>query len=1501
MYGGQNVNVTLTSTDVQYNTGSEIFSANVTVKNLILQPIGTTDGSTLAPDGVRVFFHSGPTTTSGTGVVTVANQDGTAAFTAPGQPYFQYNEVLENNETSAPKNWQWNVPSTVSTFAFSVYIDAEVEHGGNYVDVQPASVTLAPSGATQTFTGTLRRFTGATLSGPAVTWSSSNPAVASIDENSGVLTTHTEGSVTVTGTSGTASGTADVTVVAPVVGAADSYTATSNIAITHAAVTGPLANDGAPGATVSEVNGSASNVGSWTNTTATGLGGNTGRVKLNADGSFDYDPPPGYTGADQFSYRATRNGSTSAPLTVTVTTSSVSGEIMWFVCDACGGSSNKGTLLDPFTSVSNFRSINGTGGLAPAAGHSVYIRSGTYDALGDNLTMLASQKAYGQGIAASSVYTPDAASHASFSALTAGSPPALTFAGAPMVLLSTNNTLRGFTITTVTGADGIFGSSFGTLTSSSMTVNGGGRALSLTNGTLAGGFEHLSSTGGTNNVALTNVNSSGDLPFGQSGDVFSGASGPAISISGGSISFTRDGSVTQANNAPLLSVSGGHSGTLTFTGMVSATNGTGLQFDNADGGYAFSGTTSLNNTLAPGAINIVNGSTGTFTFGTASFIGNTNTPKGTAFRVNGSTPSVTYSGNMTQATAGQLLVDITNQASGTITFQTGTLQASNGNGINLSNADGTINFNGTTTMVGGDAGVDVVVGSSGTIGFSSLSIASPVGTALNVNASAPNLTVNGSITNNLSRVVDIGNAAAAPCGTINVGASLSASGGSGLRVTQCNAGTITFSSPTQSISTGVNEAVNLLSNTGATIRFTGGALTLGTSTGDAFSATAGGTVTVEGSSNTINSTGGRALNLSLIQIGANGMQFSSVASGGGTNNITAAGLGGTGDLTITGSGTLGGTANGSTAVALSSNTRSISISSGISKSTSGLAVSVSGQSAGTVNLSGTLSCITNCSGISVTGGTGGSVINFSGSTKTINATAPSITVSSNGSSGGSTINFTNGNLQFTSTSGGVNVTSGGTINVTGSGNVLSTTGTGVPLTVTNTNIGVSNMTFQSISSTGGAVNGILLSSTGGGRLIVTGNGGVCTIVTPTCTGGLIQATSGEGISLTSTNDPSFTAMRLINTQGSGIRGTGVTGLTLNNILINGAGDVDNEAGMFFAATAANNLSGTATFSAVTVTAPSDNGVVIQNSSGSLTLNISGSTFQNTQFGQAGVVTGDDLLKLVADGTSSITTTISGSSFSTSENNGIGAYAQGGSAAGSGGTMRLTVGTSTFSGGTAVGNTSGSGIEVGGSLGGTARFNINNNSQITNWTLNGISITGNGNADVQGQIVSNTIGTSTSRSGSYTLEGIRVFATSNALVRATIQSNTVNKTFRQGIVALIDAAAANRLDAHITSNTLPFSPDDTFGATNVQVERRAGTACARVSSNTVQPGSAGLLAIRLLATTGTTVFSQHGMFGSNDVSATSFLQSQNPGTAAASMQAASNTGWNGFSCVNPTLP
>jgi DNA/RNA endonuclease G (NUC1) len=126
LYGGQNQLVRLASTNADSAGG--IFSIDVTVTNLLAnQAIGTLDGTTPHPDGVRVFFVEGPTRTGGSGTVELDSVDGTGIFTSADQPYMQYDEVLAPQQMSAPRKWRFRITPGVETFHFAVLISTEAQ------------------------------------------------------------------------------------------------------------------------------------------------------------------------------------------------------------------------------------------------------------------------------------------------------------------------------------------------------------------------------------------------------------------------------------------------------------------------------------------------------------------------------------------------------------------------------------------------------------------------------------------------------------------------------------------------------------------------------------------------------------------------------------------------------------------------------------------------------------------------------------------------------------------------------------------------------------------------------------------------------------------------------------------------------------------------------------------------------------------------------------------------------------------------------------------------------------------------------------------------------------------------------------------------------------------------------------------------------------------------------------------------------------------------------
>jgi hypothetical protein len=195
--GGQGVNVTLTSSNgaVVLDT----FAIDVTVTNLIPQALGTTNGSSADPAGVRVFFYEEPIATSG-GTVTVANADGSAMFTSGSQPYHQYNGMLEQDATSAVKRWKFHLDGGATTFTFKVLISAAVQYPDGYIDGHYYVLTLNP-GETRTLPGTVRRVNGGVHPNQAINWVSGAPATAAVS-GSQVTAGGSNGFTEITGTSG---------------------------------------------------------------------------------------------------------------------------------------------------------------------------------------------------------------------------------------------------------------------------------------------------------------------------------------------------------------------------------------------------------------------------------------------------------------------------------------------------------------------------------------------------------------------------------------------------------------------------------------------------------------------------------------------------------------------------------------------------------------------------------------------------------------------------------------------------------------------------------------------------------------------------------------------------------------------------------------------------------------------------------------------------------------------------------------------------------------------------------------------------------------------------------------------------------------------------------------------------------------------------------------------------------------------------------------------------
>ncbi len=146
--------------------------------------------------------------------------------------------------------------------------------------------------------------------------------------------------------------------------------------------------------------------------------------------------------------------------------------------------------------------------------------------------------------------------------------------------------------------------------------------------------------------------------------------------------MTAGGTGIHATEAGTAVISGG-------LNTVNTPGGTALNVNGGTANFAFS------------SVNVSGGSVSAIKYtnagGTTTIGGGTITGNGTAlpFYVNGGTASITYSGSMSQANSVELVRVEGGHNTGTIAFETGTLSATNGAGLQFSNADGTYNFNGT--------------------------------------------------------------------------------------------------------------------------------------------------------------------------------------------------------------------------------------------------------------------------------------------------------------------------------------------------------------------------------------------------------------------------------------------------------------------------------------------------------------------------------------------------------------------------------------------------------------------------------------------------------------------------------------------------------------------------------------------------------------------------------------------------------------------------------------
>jgi hypothetical protein len=666
----------------------------------------------------------------------------------------------------------------------------------------------------------------------------------------------------------------------------DTYAVLGNVDIQPNAANGLLANDCDPD------NGPGC---SSTGLTASGPSTTTqnGNITINADGSFTYNPAPGFTGADTVTYTVTDG---SGKTDTAVATFNVAGTI-WFV-KSDAATNGDGRLTSPFNCLRGplcFDSTT-TGGAADDPGDNIFLYASatTYNG---GLTLLNAQKLIGQG--ATGTLDGDAGvtlppnSDPTFPTLNAN-PTTVTIT---TVAASTNgvniaagnsNTLRGFTVGNTTGAKIASPASppalaFGTLTVSEVILNGTGQALNLDNGTLAATFVSIDST-------------------------TSGGQGISLDQISGSLTSTNGTTITNPATQCILVTASNAAMSFGNTSCSDATDGISLQNNSGVNVRSF-GTLSVTGTNTGSAFLSANGGN-TNVSGLASFTSNGNPVD---IQSLGAAQTINFAGGATasKSTAGGVGVNLaTNNATSTVTFNSLSITTNAGTGLSATGG-GTVNVtNGTGTINSTPQAAPAIVAN---------------GVTLNANFSAINSTggANGVSLTNVTGTSNFGTGALSGStgdtffvsgqnGTFTYNGTIDSGSAHSVNVTGKNGGTVNFGGKVTDTDTGVT----LTSNPSATINFTGG-MALTTNTNAAFTATGGGTVNATQNNgtivNTLTTTTGTALNVANTNIGASGLTFRSISANGGANGIVLNTTGAAGGLTVTGntSGACGGQVSGS--------------------------------------------------------------------------------------------------------------------------------------------------------------------------------------------------------------------------------------------------------------------------------------------------------------------------------------------------------------------------------------------------------------------------------------------------------------------------------------------------------------------------------------------------------------------------------------------------------------
>jgi hypothetical protein len=679
---------------------------------------------------------------------------------------------------------------------------------------------------------------------------------------------------------------------------ADTYNVIGNVRIQPNAAAGLLANDRDPD--------SGNNTGLTASGPTTSAQG--GNVTINGDGSFSYNPPPGFTGSDSFSYTITDGGGKTDTATATFSvgngTSTPGTNVVWFV-NPSAGAGGDGRLTSPFNCYTGASASCFSQTAADDPGDSIFLFSGAHTG---GYALLANQKLVGQGASDTLANISGLTVQAYSNALptTGGASPTITTTNVNAIPLPAGggNTplLRGFTVGNTGTGTKISGTTFGTLTvgnntTPDVTLNGTGKALDLTTGAFAASSAFSSvatASSATQGISLAGV--SGTVAFGSttvSGSttqgILIGTTTAAINFGNTSITGGTDGISFQNNSA----------GTRTI-GTLGISGGSGSAFLSGAGGGSVTVNGAATLSSAADVVNIANSTNGS----AVNFAGGATVTK-TTTGGNG----VNWSGTNTGAT---------------LTFATLALTTSNGTGMNLAGG-GTINV---TTAAGSS------ISATGT-GTQAAPAISASGVALGINLTTLSATggnsgtgqgltlatVTGSLsagTTNIQTTGGAGMQVTSSSATLSFGSTtVNSSGGTAIQLGGSgtgNSGTITFGSLSVTPDSG-QRGILAQQNTGAITSASGTVTTTNATAVEMTGTNSGSRTPLNIQLTTVNTTGGGTA--------ANGIVLTNTSSSGAPGGFRVLGTGGTctqatptctgGRITATTGGDAGATPNDTSA------------------------------------------------------------------------------------------------------------------------------------------------------------------------------------------------------------------------------------------------------------------------------------------------------------------------------------------------------------------------------------------------------------------------------------------------------------------------------------------------------------------------------------------------------------------------------------------------------------